>query len=89
MLGFQTPPRGGARATVLGTDFSVGMGGKGLNKAVAASRARGHVASVWRVGTEEFGEVVLDNLGKKELDRSLRNQAPGPSGVGTILVEDS
>ena len=82
-------PPPGTRATVLGTDISVGMGGKGLNQAVAASRARGHVASVWRVGTEAFGEVVLDNLGKKELDRSFMNQAPGPSGVGTILVEDS
>lgn len=82
-------PTPGTRATVLRTDFSVGMGGKGLNQAVAASRARGHVASVWRIGTDAFGEVRLHTLGKEELDRTSMNQATGPSGIGTIWVEES
>ena len=83
------PHTPGPGATVLGTDFSVGMGGKGANQAVAASRAGGHVAFVGRVGTDSFGEMMLENLGGEDLDLSSLNQVPGPSGVATIWVESS
>ena len=81
------PHTPGPGATVLGTDFSVGMGGKRANQAVAASRAGGYVALVGRVGTDSFGEMMLETLGREELDLSSLNQVPGPSGVGTIWVE--
>jgi ribokinase len=78
------PERG---ETVLGTGFSIGMGGKGANQAVAAARAGAHVAFIGRVGDDAFGEMVTQALTTEGLDLTHLQQVPGPSGVASIYVE--
>lgn len=73
--------------TVLCDDFTIGMGGKGANQAVAASRAGGHVAFVGRVGTDSFGDLVVDTLGQETMDISHLTAVEGPTGVANIYVD--
>lgn len=73
--------------TVLCDDFTIGMGGKGANQAVAASRAGGTVAFVGRVGTDSFGTTVLDTLGQEAMDISHLTVVEGQTGVANIYVD--
>jgi ribokinase len=74
--------------TVLGTDFTIGMGGKGANQAVAAARAGGLVAFVGRVGTDAFGTMVQERLSGEGLDLTHLGVVEGKTGVANIYVDD-
>lgn len=78
------PERG---ETVIGTGFSIGMGGKGANQAVAAARAGAHVAFIGRVGEDAFGDMVLEALTGEGLDLEHLARVPVPSSVASIYVE--
>jgi ribokinase len=73
--------------TVLGHDFTIGMGGKGANQAVAAARAGGTVSFIGRVGDDTFGALMLSNLGQEGLHLQHLQQIPGKSGVASIYVD--
>jgi ribokinase len=74
--------------TVLGTDFTIGMGGKGANQAVAAARAGGPVAFVGRVGTDTFGTMVQERLSLEGLDLTHLGVVEGKTGVANIYVDE-
>jgi ribokinase len=74
--------------TVLGHNFSIGMGGKGANQAVAAARAGAEVSFIGRIGEDAFGDMVISALGSEGLRLEHLARAPGPSGVASIYVED-
>ncbi len=78
----------GLGETVLGHNFSIGMGGKGANQAVAAARAGAHVSFIGRVGEDAFGDMVISALATEGLDLEHLGRVPGPSGVASIYVED-
>lgn len=80
----QVPEQG---ETVLGTGFSIGMGGKGANQAVAAARAGADVAFIGRIGDDVFGDMVLDTLTSEGLNLESLARVPGSSGVASIYVE--
>ena len=48
--------------TVIGTDFKRSPGGKGANQAVAVARLSGKSYFASRVGADENGEILLNNL---------------------------
>ena len=73
--------------TVLGTDFTIGMGGKGANQAVAAARAGGPVSFVGRIGTDSFGTMVHESLSADGLDLSHLGVVEGKTGVANIYVD--
>jgi ribokinase len=75
--------------TVIGHDFSIGMGGKGANQAVAAARAGSEVAFIGRRGDDSFGDMIHTALTAEGLHLEHLAQVPGPSGNATIYVEDS
>jgi ribokinase len=75
--------------TVMSDDFTIGMGGKGANQAVAASRAGGSVAFIGRVGTDSFGDFVRNNLLLEHMDLSRLETVRGSSGVANIYVDRS
>ena len=74
--------------TVLGHNFSIGMGGKGANQAVAAARAGAQVSFIGRVGEDAFGDMVITALGTEGLRLEHLARVPGPSGIASIYVED-
>lgn len=73
--------------TLLGSDFRTYAGGKGANQAVAASRMGGVVSMVGRVGVDDFGGSLLDNLGKAAIDATHVKRDPNAAtGVALITV---
>jgi len=75
--------------TVIGRDFSIGMGGKGANQAVAASRAGSEVAFIGSRGDDSFGDLIYSSLSDEELHLDHLLQVPGPSGNASIHVDAS
>lgn len=73
--------------TVLGHDFTIGMGGKGANQAVAASRAGGNVSFIGRIGQDTFGDFVWEHLHNEGLSLERFERIPGKSGIASIYVD--
>jgi ribokinase len=73
--------------TILSTDFTIGMGGKGANQAVAATRAGSAVAFVGAVGRDTFGQYMREGLTAESLNVSHLHTYDGASGVASIMVD--
>jgi ribokinase len=73
--------------TVIGTDFSLMLGGKGANQAVAAARAGARTYMIGAVGDDLFRETALDTLAREGVDISGVRVADGPTGIAHIRVE--
>ena len=74
--------------TVLGTDFTIGMGGKGSNQAVAAARAGGSVAFVGAIGADNFGDMAWSHLSAEGLALDYLDRHDLPTGVANITVDE-
>lgn len=72
--------------TVLARGRDDRPGGKGLNQAVAASRAGGQVRFVACLGDDEAAEVLLDAAVGAGVGTDLVRRVPGPSGTAWIMV---
>lgn len=81
-----------AGQTILGNDFVTIPGGKGANQAVAAARlggSSGDVAMVARVGSDDFGQRLLNGLVQHRINTSQITVTEGTStGVAMILVDE-
>jgi ribokinase len=76
--------------TVCGSDFYRGFGGKGANQAVAAARLGAEVAFVGRVGVDEFGRAIREQLAREGIDVTyLLDDPDRPTGTAAILVDDT
>lgn len=65
------------------------LGGKGLNQAVAASRAGAQVVMVAAVGDDHYGAMAIEFLIENNVDVSHIRQVPGtPTGTALILVNE-
>lgn len=73
--------------TVLGSDFTLVLGGKGANQAVAAARAGAPTAMVGAVGDDLFRDLVLTGLTAEGVDTTQVAVVPGPTGVAHIRVD--
>lgn len=62
-------PRPGT--TIQGDIFQSAIGGKGVNQAVAASRMGARVAFVGRVGNDDLGDRIIDQLDREGVDTSF------------------
>lgn len=75
--------------TLPATSFTTCPGGKGGNQAVMAARLGAQVTMVSRVGTDPFGDLLLDNYRRQRIDIThVRRDRTRSTGVATILVED-
>lgn len=75
--------------TLIAKDFKIGLGGKGANQAVAAQRGGGRVSFIGRVGTDSFGDLMLEGLSKEDLDLTNVEKGPGDSANATIWVQEN
>lgn len=74
--------------TLLGRQFLMNPGGKGANQAFAAARLGGSVAMLGRVGTDDYGRRMLENLQGSGCDVSGVAAVSGASGVALILTAE-
>ena len=75
--------------TVIGTGFGTTPGGKGANQAVAASRLDYPVQFVGKVGTDDYGPKLLDNLAHAGVGIAAMEKVDGPSGLAPIFLSEA
>ncbi len=76
--------------TIFGQDFISNPGGKGANQAIAASRLGGKVTMIGRVGTDNYGETLIDRLKKEKIDTSfIQKDKDAATGIALITVDKS
>jgi ribokinase len=78
----------GPGETVLGGDVLRGAGGKGANQAVAAARLGAGVALIGRVGDDEPGHWLRDQLAAEGIDlRGLLATREASTGLAVVAVD--
>jgi len=75
--------------TISGEDLQVIPGGKGANQAVAAARLGSSVALLGRVGRDNFGDFLLDNLKSNKVDSQLVQRDHAATGTAIIIVDSN
>ena len=80
------PARG---ETILGDQFTLMLGGKGANQAVAAGRAGAETSFVGCVGDDLFHDLIVDGLTEAGVDLTHLRTVPGPTGIAHIRVDAS
>jgi ribokinase len=76
--------------TVLGRDFKTIPGGKGANQAVGIARLGAQVAMCGKLGEDEFGQALRDNLVAEGIDVSqIRVAEEAPSGIAIITLDEA
>lgn len=75
--------------TISGEDLQVIPGGKGANQAVAAARLGANVSMLGRVGKDNFGDFLLDNLQSNHVDTTLIQRDDASTGTATIIVDSN
>jgi ribokinase len=86
LAAFGSPlPRPGE--TVIGTDFSLVLGGKGANQATAAVRAGAPTYLIGAVGDDFFRGLTLDALAEEGVDVTAVRIVDGLTGIAHIRVD--
>lgn len=80
------PARG---ETILGEQFTLFLGGKGANQAVAAGLAGVRTSFVGCVGDDLFHDLVVEGLSSAGVDLAHLRTVPGPTGIAHIRVDAS
>jgi ribokinase len=76
--------------TVLAQRFTVAVGGKGCNQAIAAARMGADVSFVGCVGDDPLGEMIRQALARDGVDvRHLRTVSDEGTAIGMPVVDDS
>ncbi len=73
--------------TLSGEDLQVFPGGKGANQAVAAARLGANVSMLGRVGRDNFGDFLLNNLTTNNVNSSLVQRDDASTGAAVIVVD--
>jgi ribokinase len=68
--------------------FSMFLGGKGFNQAVAARRLGADVAVIGRIGDDQFGAAFIEALDREGIERSgVSVDAERGTGVASVVVD--
>jgi ribokinase len=73
--------------TISGGDLAIIPGGKGANQAVASTRLGADVSMLGRVGSDVFGQSLLDNLTDNGVNTSRVQRDAAATGTATIIVD--
>ena len=73
--------------TLTADKYYVNPGGKGANQAVAIAKLGGKVAMIGKVGSDETGDALKNNLKAMGVDESMVTRADVPSGIAMVIVE--
>ena len=73
--------------TLHGTDYIMGLGGKGANQAVAAKKLGSDVAFICRTGADDFGKAARQAVNGFGVDTALMlEDGGGATGIAIIKV---
>ena len=75
--------------TISGEDLQVIPGGKGANQAVAAARLGSNVSMLGRLGKDNFGDFLLNNLRLNRVDSRLVQRDDASTGTAIIVVDSN
>lgn len=75
--------------TIIGNKYFTEPGGKGANQAYAAAKLGGDVAMLGRIGDDDFGQSMRNNLADVGCDIGGLKMVPGVSGVALIFVAET
>src|SRR5215207_1868139 len=75
--------------TISGEDLQVIPGGKGANQAVAAARLGASVSMLGRVGKDNFGDFLLENLKSNHVNSQLVQRDDASTGTAIIIVDSN
>ena len=75
--------------TISGDDLQTLPGGKGANQAMAAARLGASVSMLGRVGKDNFGGSLLDNLQSNSVDTKLIQRDDASTGTAIIIVDSN
>lgn len=75
--------------TLRGDSFSLALGGKGANQAVAAARAGASTSLIACVGDDTFGTMVVRELADAGVEVDGVRTVPGETGIAHIRVDAS
>lgn len=81
----ERPPAAGE--TIFGSAFRTVPGGKGLNQAVAAARAGGHVQFLGAVGNDAFGDRLVELMDRERIGSAAVRRVDAPTGTAHITVD--
>ena len=83
------PKRPIAGETIIGESFKTIPGGKGANQAVASSRLGAEVIMIGCIGDDNYGEVILENLQKNNVNTKYVEPVTGEkSGTAHIILAE-
>lgn len=72
--------------TLMGSNFQINTGGKGLNQAVAIAKLGGDVSFLGSIGTDPNGELLLKELEKNGILFQGIQVSDCPTGIAMITV---
>src|SRR5215211_9269488 len=75
--------------TISGEDLLVIPGGKGANQAVAAARHGTQVSMLGRVGRDNFGDFLLNNLQSNHVAARHVQRDSASTGTAIIVVDSN
>lgn len=73
--------------TISGKSFFMAHGGKGANQAVSIARLGKKVKFLGKIGNDQFGNELLDNLRKEGIDVEAITKENNSSGLATITLD--
>lgn len=77
----------GPGETISGEDLQTLPGGKGANQAVAAARLGASVSMLGRVGRDNFGDYLLENLKSNHVNIEYVRRDDAATGTAIIVVD--
>ncbi|MDQ2905332.1 MAG: ribokinase [Chloroflexota bacterium] len=76
-----------AGESLIGEEFSIFVGGKGLNQAVTAARLGASVSLIGHVGSDAFGDAFFPALAAEGVDHTyVSRDATVGTGVGCVTI---
>ncbi len=74
--------------TLLGSNFTLGPGGKGSNQAIAAAKAGGKVSFISRIGNDPFGDMALSAYAEAGVKANVMKMDGVSTGAAFIFVNE-